>query len=139
MDVEINWLAVVLAAVSSMAVGAIWYARSMFGNAWISLAKVDKKQLEKPSTAALIIAFLSAIVMAYVLAYITFLAHNYFNNSFLQDALSTAFWVWLGFIGLRVLMHDAFEGRRKKLSMINAGCELATIMIMGLIIGMMGR
>jgi len=139
MDVDISWLAVVLAAVSSMVVGMVWYARSLFGNAWISLAKLDKRVLEKANGTALIVAFISSLVMAYVLAHVTFLSHAYFDNSFLQDAVTTAFWMWLGFVGLRVLMHDAFEGRRKKLTMINAGNELVTIMIMGLIIGLMGN
>lgn len=136
MGVEVNWLAVVLAAVSSMVVGMVWYARSTFGNAWISLARMDKKQLDQANPMALVIAFVSSLVMAYVLAHVTFLSNNYFANSFLQDALTTGFWMWLGFIGIRILMHDAFEGRRKKLSMINAGNELVTIMIMSLIIGL---
>jgi len=138
MNVDVNWLAVLLAAVSSMAVGAVWYARSVFGNTWITLAKLDKKFMEKGNPVALVIAFLTSLVMAYVLAHVTFLAHDYFNNSFLQDALSTAFWMWLGFTGLRFWMHDAFEGRPGKLTVLIAAHELVTIMVMGLIIGLMG-
>ena len=32
MDVEVNYLAVLLAAASSMVVGSIWYAKPVFGN-----------------------------------------------------------------------------------------------------------
>ena len=36
------------------------------------------------------------------------------------------------------LTHDAFEGRPLKLTAINLGNELVTIMAMGLIIGLLG-
>jgi hypothetical protein len=137
MDVQINVWAVILAAASSMAVGAVWYAKSVFGTSWIKLAKLDEKKMASGAPQALTIAFLSSLVMAYVLAHVTYLSNQFFGNSFMQDALSTAFWMWLGFQGLRIWMHDAFEQRRKKLTLITAGNALVTIMVMALIIGAM--
>lgn len=137
MNVEVNLVAVLLAAVSSMAVGALWYSKGMFAKSWIKLAKLDQKKIEAGNPPALVEAFLSSLLMAYVLAHVAYLSHSFYNQSFLQDSLTTAFWVWLGFQGLRMLMHDMFEGRRKKLTLINAGNALVTIMIMGLIIGLM--
>jgi hypothetical protein len=54
----------------------------------------------------------------------------------LQDALSTAFWVWLGFTATRFITHDAFEMRPKKLTLLNISHEFVTFMVMGLIIGL---
>lgn len=138
MSVDVNWLAVVLATVSSMVVGGIWYAEGVFGKVWRGLADLDKKKMDSAAPRALTIAVMSSFVMAYVLAHVTFLSHSFFGNSFLQDALMTAFWMWLGFQGVRVVMHDAFEQRRKKLTLINMGNDFVTIMVMGLIIGLMG-
>jgi hypothetical protein len=73
-----------------------------------------------------------------VLAHVTFLSNNFFHNSYLQDALTTAFWVWLGFIALRFYTHDIFEGRRKKLTLLNSAHELVTFLVMALVIGLMG-
>jgi hypothetical protein len=50
----------------------------------------------------------------------------------------TAFWAWLGFTASRIITHDAFEGRRKKLTLLTISHELVTFMVMGLIIGLMG-
>jgi hypothetical protein len=139
MDVEVNYLAVVLAMLSSMVVGSIWYARSVFGNAWIKLAKVDmSKGKQSDVWKPLVTTAVVSLITAYVLAHVTFLSHNYFNNSFLQDALSTAFWVWLGFTAARLITHDAFESRPMKLTAINLGNEFVTIMGMGLVIGLLG-
>ena len=137
MNVEVNWLAVVLAAVSSMVVGTIWYSDAVFGKAWKKMAKLDEKRMKTDAPMALAIAFLSSLVMAFVLAHLSFIAHSFYGNSFLSDTLQTAFWVWLGFQGLRIIMRGAFEQRRKKLTLMAAVNELVTIMVMALIIGLL--
>lgn len=140
MDVSVNYWAVLLAAASSMVVGSIWYAQGVFGTVWGKLAKVDmnKKTSSSELTVLLGLTFLASLVTAYVLAHVTFLSNQFFGNNYLQDALSTAFWVWLGFTALRFFTHDLFEGRRKKLTLLNIGNEFTTIMVMALIIGSMG-
>jgi hypothetical protein len=137
MEVEVNYLAVLLAAVSSMIVGMVWYAKPVFGAEWQKLVKLSDKEMKDWAPFALVVAFISSLIMAYVLAHVAFLSNSFFGNSFLQDTLTTALWLWLGFQGVRMFMHDQFERRRKKLSIINAGGELATIMLMALIIGLL--
>lgn len=138
MDVEVNYLAVFLAMLSSMAVGSIWYAKSVFGNSWAKHAKVDMAKDRGSVVKPIAITVVVSLVTAYVLAHVTFLSNQFFGNEFLQDALTTAFWLWLGLVAARFITHDAFEGRPMKLTAINLGNELITIMLMGLIIGLMG-
>lgn len=140
MNVEVNYLAIFLAAASSMVVGSIWYAQGVFGNVWAKLAKVDMSKKIEPvqMTLLMLSVFLASLVTAYVLAHVTYLSNQFFANSFLQDALTTAFWLWLAFTAARIYTHDAFEGRRKKLTALNFGNEFVTIMIMALIIGTIG-
>jgi uncharacterized protein DUF1761 len=140
MNVDVNYLAVFLAAASTMVVGSIWYARGVFGNVWAKLAKVNMDRKVKPAEMVYMMGgtFLVSLVTAYVLAHVAFLSNNYFQNSFLQDTLTTAFWVWLGFTAARFFTHDAFEGRRKKLTLLNVVHELITFMVMGLVIGLLG-
>lgn len=140
MEVDVNYLAVLLAGVSSMAVGAIWYSRSVFGNIWMKLAKVKMNgNMSAMDNVRLFgLTFLASLVMAYVLAHVTFLSNDFFGGSFLSSALSTAFWLWLGFTAVRFLTHDLFEGRPMKLTLLSAGNELVTVMVMALVIGLMG-
>lgn len=139
MEVQVNYLAVVLALVSSMIVGSIWYARGVFGNTWMKLAKVDMSKASsadawRPIFITIVVSFLTA----YVLAHVTFLSNHFFGGSFLQNALNTAFWLWLGLVAARIVTHDAFEGRPMKLTALNVAHEFVTLMVMGLIIGWMG-
>lgn len=135
MEVQISWIAVILATVSSMIVGSVWYAPPVFGNLWMKLAKVDPSKSTHPWR-TLVIGVIAGAVTAYVLAHVAYLSNSFFQNSFLQDSLTTAFWVWLGFVATRFMTHDGFEMRRLKLTALNLAHEFVTIMAMGLIIGL---
>lgn len=138
MDVQVNFWGVLLATLSSMVIGSIWYARNLpTGKAWMELTKGNKK-VERGLGIALVIAVLCSLLLAYVLAHVSYLSYKFFGGSFLNDSLSTAFWLWLGIALSRTLVMDAFEGRRYKLTAINAGNQLVTMMVMGLIIGLVG-
>jgi hypothetical protein len=135
MDVEVNYLAVFLAAVSTMVVGSIWYAKPVFGSEWQRLVKLSDDQLKKGSVMAMTMAFIAALITAYVLAHVSYLANQFFGNSFMQDAVSTAFWLWLGISATTIVTHNAFEQRRKKLTALALGNQLVTFLVMGVIIG----
>lgn len=136
MEVQINIWAVVLAMVSSMVVGSIWYAKGVFGTTWMKLANIDldKANPIKPMITTLVVS----LITAYVLAHVSYLSNQFFGHSFLQDAVTTAFWMWLGFTAARIITHDAFEGRPTKLTLITISNELVTLLVMGLVIGGMG-
>jgi len=139
MEVQINIWAVLLAMASSMVVGSIWYAQGVFGKTWAKLAKVDMSKKDVSVAKPIIVTIVVSLVTAYVLAHVTYLAHVFYpQHSFLGCALLTALWVWGGFTAARFITHDAFEGRPFKLTFINIAHEFVTLMLMGLIIGLIG-
>jgi hypothetical protein len=83
-------------------------------------------------------AFLSSVLTAVVIAIFAHIVSQYFDTNFLESSLWVAVILWAGFTAARVYMHDSFEGRRKKLTLLTVSHELVTITIMALIIGMMG-
>jgi hypothetical protein len=102
MEVHINWLAVILATLSTLIVGSLWYSPKTFAPTWEKLARLDPKNMANASR-AIPLAVLCGFVTAYVLAHVTYLAHAFFGNSYLQDALTTAFWLWLGLTAARIV------------------------------------
>lgn len=138
MEVQINWLAVVLAMLSTMVVGSIWYAKGVFGRRWMKLVGIKEKDTSEGAARAIVITLIVSFITAYVLAHVTYLSNQFFGNSFLQDALMTAFWVWLGFVAARVITHDAFEQRPTELTAMTVMHEFVTFMVMGLVIGLLG-
>jgi hypothetical protein len=142
MEVEINNLGVLLAGLSAMVVGSVWYARGVFGNAWMKLAGLNDKKMQEmresqgwtPMLAMLVLA----LVMAYVLAHLAYQAYTFFDVSYMYAAVSTGFWAWLGFVVPSSFGNGLFEGRRKKLMTINAGNWLVTLLVMGWVLGLVG-
>jgi len=138
MEVQISAWAVLAAMLSSMVVGSFWYAQGVFGKKWAKLAKIDMKKNTGSVVVPILTTMMVSLITAYVLAHVTFLSYQFFDVSYLNAALTTAFWMWLGFVAARFITHDAFEGRPKTLTVINLGNELVTVMLMGLIIGLIG-
>lgn len=135
MDVHINFGAVVAAMLSSLLVGGAWYAPAGFGTAWLKLARIDTTKKRGGVWQPIVLTMAVSLITAYVLAHFTYLSNQFFHHSFLQDALSTAFALWLGLTACRLITHDAFEGRPAQLTLLNIGNEFVTLMIMGFIIG----
>ena len=136
MEVQVNLLAVALATVAGMVVSAVWYSERVFGAEWCKLTKLKGRALKIESTRGALVIFIASLITAYVLAHITYLSNAFFGNSYFHDALTTAFWVWLGIAGVRMVAHDTFQRRPIKLTVINATHELITLLIMASIIGL---
>ncbi len=134
---DINWLAVVVATISTMVVGSIWYTPKVFGNYWMRVAKVNPGEA-KNAVLPILITLVVSFISAWVLAGATFLSFEFYGGSFLANALLTALILWGGFTAARFITHDAFEGRPVGLTVLNCVHELVTFMVMALIIGLFG-
>lgn len=139
MEVEVNYIAILLATLSSFGVGALWYSKMLFGEQWRMLIKMDKKTMEKgPAPSAWVLTVIAAFLEAFTLAHITYFAYTFFNadRSWMSVALTTAVWMWAGFQLSLLLTHDSFEQRPLKLTLLNAAHQLVTLVVMGIIIGL---
>jgi hypothetical protein len=135
---EINIWAVLLATLSSMVVGSVWYTPKVFGNYWMKVAKVspsgEAKDAVKPILITLVVSFVTALVLAGSAA----ISQHFYGGNFLANTLITAVILWAGFTAARFITHDAFEGRPAGLTVLNCAHELVTLVVMGLIIGLFG-
>jgi hypothetical protein len=66
---ELNWIAVTVAAVSSLVLGAVWYAPPLFGKKWMALAGLTEEQAKSGSMpmilgGALALSFAAAAVVS---------------------------------------------------------------------------
>jgi hypothetical protein len=134
---EINYWAVLLATLSTMVVGSIWYTPKVFGSRWAKLANVDMNA-EKTALQAwmpIIATVLVSFVTAWVLAGSTTIAWHFYGGGYFVAALGTAVILWAGMTAARFITHDAFEGRPSSLTVLNIAHELVTFVVMAIIIG----
>jgi small-conductance mechanosensitive channel len=137
MDVKLNVLGILLAALSSMVIGAIYYSPAVFGKTWLKLAKINEAMYKKDLPKLLPIMFLSALLLSYVLADTIYVEHAFFKDSWMVDSLGVAFWIWLGFSATTLVVHNGLDQKPKKLTAIAIGNRFLSIMTMGLILGLL--
>lgn len=132
---EVNYWAVLLATLSSMIVGSIWYSPKVFGTRWSKLANVD---MDRPAATALwpiVTTVIVSFITAWVLAGASAIAWHFYGGSWFWGAVITAVTLWAGFTAARFITHDAFEGRSTRLTTLNIAHELVTVVVMAAIIG----
>ena len=133
---EVNYLAILIAAIVSMALGAFWYSKSGFGKGWmqaIGMSEAQLKESQKGAGKGYAINFVVVLVSAYILSHVVRLA----GATTIVDGGMVGFWVWLGFllpIGLGSML---WESRSSKLTQINAGYQLVQYVLMAAIIAAM--
>lgn len=132
---EINYWAVLLAMVSSMIVGSVWYTPKVFGTRWAKLANVDMTGSGKSAVWPIVTTLIVSFVTAWVLAGASAIAWHFYEGSFFVAAVVTAILLWAGFTAARFITHDAFEGRPTALTTMNIAHELVTVVIMAVLIG----
>src|SRR5688572_26023033 len=137
--VPVNYFAVLLAAISTLVVGTLWYG-PLFGKPWMAMMFTPEQIAEgkKKDMGGMwktyLAQFLGSVVMAYVLSHLIVFSATYFKTTGVTVGLSSAFWAWLGFVFPVMLGTVLWDGRPKKLFYINAGHYLASMLVMGAII-----
>lgn len=135
---DINIWAVLVATLSTLVVGSVWYTPRVFGTWWMEAAKVDRAKAEAAGIRPILVTVVVSFVSAWVLAGATSIAHEFYDGTFLVDALVTGVFLWAGFTAARMITHDAFEGRPGRLTLLNVAHELVTVLVMALVIGLFG-
>ncbi len=133
--VNVNFVAVLVAAIASIVLGFLWYG-PLFGKKWASLmgwGKMNKATMAKMKKSAgkgYAVGFLTAIVMAYVLAHFV----SYAGAVTAIEGAQAGFWAWLGFVATVTAGSVLWEGKPKNLYFLNNGYQLISLMVMGAIL-----
>jgi len=135
MDVQVNFGAVLIAGLSSMVIGTIYYADQVFGKEWKRLSKIDVKKFEKDFPHKLPWVFLAALLTAYIMAHVMYLAHAFYEYDWLSTGITTALWLWLGLSATSLYIHNAMDQRPAKLTVLSIGNRFLSLLAMGLILG----
>ncbi len=139
MDIQVNFLSVLLAAIANMVVGFLWYSPLLFAKPWMKLMGYTAKNMKAQSKEmgkTYAISFVLAIVTAYVLFHVMAFSANFYGYSATTTALLTGFWMWLGFVAPVQFTSELFGKKNWSLFAINTGYQLTALLVMGLVIAM---
>jgi len=78
---------------------------------------------------------IGAVIMAYVLYHVTQMSMNFYGYEANMAGLTSAFWMWFGFVMPVQMTEVLFGGKSWRLFAINTGYQLASMLAMGVVIG----
>lgn len=127
----VNYLAVFMAAVASMILGALWYSPLLFGKVWMHASKMSEKDIKKANMGkAYGLTFIASLLTAYILAHFV----DYLEASTLSLGFIAAFWIWLGFYTTSSLDSVLWENKSWTLYIINIAYRLLSLVVMASIL-----
>lgn len=130
---ELNYTAVILAAVINMVLGYVWYARKVFGNAW--MADLGKKSMElKNPGQGYALMVLASLVIAYTLAKLV----GYADAVGFGEGMMLGLLAGVGLVATTEAANCLYEGRPSRLFLINAGYPVVSFALMAGVIAAMG-
>jgi hypothetical protein len=131
---NINWLAVLAAAVLRIVVGSIWFSPIAFVKPWQQLTGVTPEGMQRGLVRAIIIDFVLSLIMAFVLYHAVMYATNMAPT--VLAGLAVGFLNWIGFVLATHLPLWAYENRSFKLISIGTGSNLVSMLLMGVLFGL---
>ena len=128
---EVNWLAVLSAAVVKFVVGGVWYSPPVFGPRWRALVGVTPEAFRERMVPGMVTDFLSGFVLAWILANVL----KFTGAVGLIPGARVSFFLWLGFVATTLISTTVYEGRSLALFGINGTYWLISMLLMGGLIG----
>lgn len=129
-ELQVDWLAIVIAAVLNMIIGFIWYSRALFGKVWLKLAEVKEAEIKKDKL-AVVWGLINSLIIAYFLAFF----EGYLNVTTVSDGVFVGFCAWLGFVATTQISCVIWAGKPVKLFLVETGYKLLSFLVMSGVIG----
>ncbi|HEY7754382.1 MAG TPA: DUF1761 domain-containing protein [Steroidobacteraceae bacterium] len=128
---EVNWLAVLAAAVSAFVIGGVWYSPVLFAKAWQRGAGLSDEQLQKGNPAkiyggSLVLSIIAAAVFAMFLG----------PAPEVGFATAAGFAAGLCWVAASFGINYLFERKSLSLFLINGGYHTVQFTVYGLVLGL---
>lgn len=125
---DLNIWAILVVSVLNMVIGALWYSRLLFGNAWMKgIGMKEDDQGASP------VVYLVVFVLGLVIAIFFSMFLQGVNNA--ATGLAYGVLISLGFVIPTILTHYLMEKRASGFMLIVAGHELVVFMVYGAVLG----
>jgi hypothetical protein len=138
---NVSLWSVLVAGISTMVVGFLWYSPMLFARPWMVAMGYDPEdkakiqEMQKSAGKSYAISFIASLVSAFVLGKIL---HLTTPNTALHG-MKIGFAIWLGFVTTVQLTAKLFGNQSTRLYLINTGYQLVCYLAMGAILAVWPR
>lgn len=131
---SINFLAVLVAAIASFGLGALWYSPALFGKSWQAELGFSDEYLKEGNMGKIFgSSFILILVMAFGMA---MLIQGHFAQEITWlTGLKHGLYVGIVFVGTSTGINMLYQRKSLKLWFIDAGYQIVFLAIMGAILG----
>lgn len=131
---DLNWLAVIVAAIAYFALGAIWFAPPVFGKAWIaSNGGQTPQEGQRPSAKFYVVPLLTCFVSTVATAMIALSS----STDTVAEGIMLGLVVGIGFAAALAVLGAVFDTTKPQATtaaMISAGYHLVGLLIASVIL-----
>ena len=132
MQIPINYLAVVIAALAAFGLGAVWYM--VLSKPWLRAVGKTKEEMQARGAFPFLIAIVALLLMSWMLAGLM----GHLAQITIRGGVMTAFFIWVGFVVTTMAVNHAYSGAKPMLTLIDGLYWLAALATMGAVIGAFG-
>jgi len=129
---DINWLAVLVAAIAYFMLGAVWYSKALFGTKWAALVGLDTNDPNKSKGMAKMMAGTFVLILITCMGIAMLVTRM--DLSVLPSALKLGLITGIGFAATAVSISFIYESRPTALYFIDCGYHLAGHLIAAIIL-----
>ena len=138
---QLNFVAVLVAAVVNMGIGALWFSSLLFSKQWVQIMEVDlddsarREQAMKGMGPLFALVFVGAFLTSYMLARLL----GWLEQDTWLGGMRVGFYLWLGLIAPVTLQFAVFSGKplhlRLKMFALQASHYLVVFVASGTLLG----
>ena len=96
--ISVDYLWVLIAALSQMVLGSFWYSPILFGKQWMRLVGMTEKEI-KQGSGDMKKLYISSYIVSFIAAYVMAVFIQNLGIVTATGGAQLGFWAWLGFIG----------------------------------------
>ncbi|WP_024610934.1 DUF1761 domain-containing protein [Pseudoalteromonas sp. TB64] len=126
---DVDYFAILIAALSSFMLRGVWYSKVMFKQAWLESCGLTELDLQSANPNWIFVgSFIFALISAFTLS--LFLGADISTG----EGVFTGFAIGLFWVSSSLGLNCIFEQRPAKLFLINSGYHILQFSIMGLVL-----
>jgi hypothetical protein len=137
----VNWLSILLGAIAAWLFGGAYY--SGLSKLWMAALGKTQEQCQAEfaakSTAEKALPFVLVFAADIVMGWALYGILIHVGTFSVRAGLISAVAIWFAFVLTTVTVNNAFQGRKHTLSLIDGGGWLGAMLIIGAIVGGMGK
>jgi hypothetical protein len=138
---SVNFISIGIAAVAAWLFGGVYY--TALSKPWLAaqgktLEQCKAEQAGK-SGAAMAMPFILVFVAELIIAFTLYGILVHMGTFTIRAGLISAAFCWFGFVLTTIASNNAFGGKRPMLTVLDGGAWLGAMLIIGAIVGGMGR